>query len=62
MNRRKYHLENHFNTVEETVNKMIYYINNDFALDFNLKKYYDTFGLKKGNNIDEFIEYLKKLP
>ena len=62
MNERKFNLENHFSTVQETVDKMIYYINNDFILDEKLKKFYETFGLKKGNSIDEFIEYLKNLP
>ena len=62
MNHRKFNVTNHFFTVEETVEKIIYYINNNFTLDENLAKYYEIFGFKQGNNIDDFINYLKSLP
>lgn len=56
-----FQFENTFYGIKETVNKMIYYINNDFNLDNNLKKFYNSFNLKKGKAINEFINYLKKL-
>ena len=62
MNHRKFNIANHFFTVEETVEKIIYYINNNFTLDEELLNYYENFGLKQGNNIDTFINYLKSLP
>ena len=62
MNNRKFNVTNHFFTVEETVDKIIYYINNNFTLDEELSKYYEIFGFKKDNNIDNFINYLKSLP
>ena len=62
MNQRKFNIVNHFFTVEETIDKIIYYINNNFTLDADLENYYQNFGFKKGNNIDAFINYLKKLP
>ena len=51
--------ENVFLDVNETVDKIIYYINNNFHLEKKLKKFYKSFGFKYGNNIDKFIEYLK---
>ena len=62
MNHRKFNVTNHFFTVEETIDKIIYYINNNFTLDEDLSNYYEIFGFKKGNNIDNFINYLKSLP
>ena len=53
--------ENKFFTVNETVNKIIYYINNQFRLESNLSKFYKSFGFKKRKSINQFIRYLKKL-
>lgn len=53
--------ENVYLKVNETVNKIIYYINNNFTLDKKLKKFYSTFSFKSGNNIKEFITFLKNL-
>ena len=53
--------ENIYFTIEETVDKIVYYINNNFILDIKLKKLYDDFGFKVGNNINKFIKYLKNL-
>jgi len=61
MNQNKFKVENLFFTVREIVDKMISYINNNFALDEKLVKYFEIFGLKKGNNIDTFINYLTNL-
>ena len=53
--------ENKFFTVNETVNKIIYYINNQFLLESKLEKFYKSFGFKKRKSINQFIKYLKKL-
>ena len=53
--------ENKYFNVNDTIKKIIYYINNNFQLDFRLKKFYDNFGLIKRNNTFEFIDYLKSL-
>ena len=34
------HFENKYNSVEKVINKIIYYINNDFKLESNMKKYF----------------------
>jgi CDP-glycerol glycerophosphotransferase (TagB/SpsB family) len=61
MNQKKFKVENLFFSVRETVDKMISYIENNFALDEKIVKYFELFGLKKGNNIDTFIDYLTNL-
>ena len=53
--------ENVYFNIEETVNKIIYYIHNKFHLEKNIEIFYDSFSFKKGNNILKFIEYLKTL-
>ena len=53
--------ENIYLNINEAINKIIYYINNDFQIEPKLVKFYDSFGLKKGNNINKFINYLIKL-
>ena len=58
---KKFFFENKYFTIEETVNKIVYYINNNFTLDTKLIKLYDKFGFKTGNNINKFIKYLKDL-
>ena len=52
---------NKFFNLNDVVNKIIYYIKNNFTLEKKLKKFYDSFGFKKGYNIKKFIKYLKKL-
>ena len=53
--------ENIFFNINDTVNKILFYININFNLDFKLKKFYEQFKLFGGNNIQNFILYLKKL-
>ena len=53
--------ENKYTNLNETINKIIYYINNNFNLEPKLVKFYDSFGFKNGSNINIFIEYLKNL-
>ena len=57
----KVKFENKYFTVKDTIKKIVYYINNNFTLEKSLKNFYDTFGLKKGNNIKKFIKYLKNI-
>lgn len=59
---RKVYLEDRLNTTEQVINKIIYYIHNDFKLESNLKKYYDSFELKCGKNITQsFISYIENI-
>lgn len=53
--------ENKFFHLNETLEKIIYYIKNNFHLEQKLEKFYDSFKLRKGNSIDKLIEYLKNL-
>ena len=53
--------ENKFFSVYETINKMIFYIQNNFALDEKLERFYQKFGFKMEKSIDKFIDYLVKL-
>ena len=53
--------ENKYFNINETINKIIYYINNNFKLEPKLIKFYESFGFKTGNNINKFIDYLKNL-
>ena len=53
--------ENKFFKLNEAVNKIIYYINNDFKLEQKLVKFYDNFNLTNEKSINKFINYLKKI-
>ena len=61
MNEGDFKVVNKCNNVEETVKKIIYYIQNKFKIDNDLKNYFDYFDFKPGNNIDKFIDYLLSL-
>ena len=62
MNKRQFNITNICDTVEETVNKTIYYINNKFKIDPELKNFFDYIGIKhEGSNIQKFIDYLVTL-
>ena len=54
----KYQFENVNFDINSTINKINYYIDNDFKLDDKLKEFYNKFNLKKGNIIDGFIKYI----
>ena len=56
-----FNFENIYFEVKEAINKIIYYINNNFTLDKKLTKFYKNFPFKSGNNTNDFISYLKKL-
>ena len=57
---------NKFFELDKVINKVIYYINNDFKLEKEMLDFYDKIGFKYNNNINNisninnFIEYLKK--
>ena len=53
--------ENKYFNIDEAINKIVYYIKNNFNIEPKLAKFYDSFGFKNGNNINEFINYLKAL-
>ena len=50
--------ENIYFNIKETVNKIIFYINNNFCLDQKLSIFYDNLGIKSDNNINKFIHYI----
>ncbi len=53
-------LNNIYFDINKTINKIFYYINNNYKLDPYLIKLYDKIGLKDDNNIEKFIQYLIK--
>ena len=57
----KIKLENLFFNVQDVINKIIFYINNDFILEENIKSFYDSFEIKQGNNTEKLINYLVNL-
>ena len=56
-----FYFENKFLDINLVVEKINYYINNNFNLEENLVKFYDSFELNKGENINNFIKYLINL-
>jgi hypothetical protein len=55
------YFENKYFGIEEVVNKIKYYIDNNFKLELQLEKFYDRFQLRKGNNTNEFIKYITSI-
>jgi len=55
------YFENKYNTTQQVINKIIYYIDKKFQLESNMKKFYDSFEFKCKNNIQSFIEYIKNM-
>ena len=58
LNKKKIKFENIFWNIKEVVNKIIFYINNNFKIDLKLEKLYDSFGFKNESSINKFIDYL----
>ena len=54
----KIYFENKVSTISELINKVKYYVNNNFALEPKLKKFYNSFNLTCKNNTNTFIDYL----
>ena len=50
-----FHFQNKYFKVDETINKIIYYINNNFNLEKKLKEYYKKYSFKSGNNKNLFF-------
>ena len=51
--------KNKFFELEEAINKIIYYINNNYNLENEMKEFYDSFELnKRKNNTIDFINYI----
>ena len=53
--------ENKFFELNETVNKIVFYINNKFNLDDKLILFYNSFHLNKKEQTNSFINYLKNM-
>lgn len=53
--------ENKFFNIDSVINKILFYLNNNFNLEDKLKIFYDTLKLTKNNNINEFIKYIKNI-
>ena len=53
--------ENQFFNLELVINKIIFYLKNNFKLDKRLEIFYDNLNIKQNNNIYEFIKYIKNL-
>ena len=53
--------ENIYTDINQAINKIIYYINNNFILEKTLEDFYNSFGFTNENGITKLIEYLKKL-
>ena len=54
----EFKFENVFLDISATINKIIYYIDNNFKLDRNLRKFYNTFNFTKSFVIDDLINSL----
>jgi hypothetical protein len=52
---------NKFFNINKAVNKIIYYIKNDFQVEKSLSNFYQSFNLTCGNNTMKFINYLENL-
>ena len=53
--------ENKFFNIDSVINKILFYLNNNFNLEDKLKIFYDSLNLTKNNNIYEFIKYIKNI-
>ena len=53
--------ENIFNDIHQAINKIIYYINNNFILEKTLEDFYNSFDFTNESGITKLIEYLKNL-
>ena len=53
--------ENQFFNLDSVINKIMFYLKNNFSLDEKLEKFYNSLNLTKNSNIYEFIKYIKKI-
>ena len=61
MKNNQFGFKNIFYTINETIEKIIYYVNNNFSIERELKPFYDSFFPEREKSIPKFIEYLKRL-
>ena len=54
----EFKFENVFLDIGEAINKIIYYIDNNFKLDRKLRKFYNTFNFKKSIAVNDLINAL----
>jgi len=52
---------NKYFSINQVVDKIIYYINNNFKVEKNISDFYQSFNLTCGNNTNRFINYLENL-
>ena len=55
------YFENIFLDINQAINKIIFYINNNYNLELKMMNFYDSFGFKRENSSYKFINYLKYL-
>ena len=55
------YFENKFFNIEDTIKKILYYINNNFKIEKKLEIFYDQFEFSGKNRISTLINYLKSL-
>lgn len=55
------YFENKYFNLNETIKKIIFYINNNFTLEPKITKFYESFKLEGGENTKKIIYYLKNL-
>ena len=53
--------KNKFFEINGVIDKIKYYINNDFQIEKHVSEFYKTFNLSCGNNTMKFINYLDNL-
>lgn len=53
--------KNKFFVLEKEINKIVYYIKNNFTIELKLKNFYNSFHLNTKNNTKISVEYLKAL-
>ena len=61
MKKNQFGFKNVYFNINETVNKIIHYVKNNFTIEKELKQLYDSFIPERRESIPKFIEYLKKL-
>jgi CDP-glycerol glycerophosphotransferase (TagB/SpsB family) len=54
------YFENRFLILSEAINKILYYIKNNFKLELKVEKFYESFQFNCRNNTESFINYLNK--
>jgi CDP-glycerol glycerophosphotransferase (TagB/SpsB family) len=55
------YFENKFFNIEDTVKKIIYYINNNFKIEKNLETFYNNFEFNDKNRINNLINYIENM-